>query len=198
LVKADNLNFSKAGVKAVVREIFLPWYNAYRFLIQNISKWEAKENKSFEFVENIEEFSENFNVTDKWIQSALQILIRNVRKEMSEYKLYNVVPQLITFLENLTNWYVRLNRLRLKGDVDEVSMKVSLNVLFDVLLKVNVLMAPYVPFLTESMYQNMKLVINNESKFYRESIHHVMISDVNDRLMNEVITEKMKDVMSII
>jgi isoleucyl-tRNA synthetase len=54
LVKADNLNFSKAGVKAVVREIFLPWYNAYRFLIQNISKWEAKENKSFEFVENIE------------------------------------------------------------------------------------------------------------------------------------------------
>lgn len=101
-------------------------------------------------------------------------------------------------MENLTNWYVRLNRLRLKGDADEISMKVSLNVLFDVLLKVNVLMAPYVPFLTESMYQNMKLVINNESKFYKESIHHVMISDVNDRLMNEVITEKMKDVMSII
>jgi len=39
LVRADNLNFSKAGVKAVVREIFLPWYNAYRFLVQNISKW---------------------------------------------------------------------------------------------------------------------------------------------------------------
>ena len=77
-------------------------------------------------------------------------------------------------------------------------MKVSLNVLFDVLLKVNVLMAPYVPFLTETMYQNMKLVINKKSKFYQESIHHVMISDVNDRLMNEVITEKMKDVMSII
>lgn len=39
LVKAENLNFSKVGVKAVVREIFLPWYNAYRFLIQNITKW---------------------------------------------------------------------------------------------------------------------------------------------------------------
>lgn len=58
---------------------------------------------------------DHFNVTDKWIQSALQILIQNVRKEMSEYKLYNVVPSLITFLEYLTNWYVRLNRLRLKG-----------------------------------------------------------------------------------
>lgn len=67
-------------------------------------------------------------------------------------------------------------------------MKVSLNVLFDVLLKVNVLMSPYVPFLTEHMYQNMKLVIKSNSVFYKESIHHVMISDVNEKLMNEAIT----------
>lgn len=39
LVRADNLNFSDEGVRDVVRDIFLPWYNAYRFLIQNISKW---------------------------------------------------------------------------------------------------------------------------------------------------------------
>lgn len=141
---------------------------------------------------------ENFNVTDKWIQSALQILIKNVRKEMSEYKLYNVVPALITFLEYLTNWYVRLNRLRLKGESDDLNWKVSLNVLFDVLLKVNILMSPIVPFLTESMYQNMRLVIKKDSKLNQESIHHVMISDVNEKLLNEAITEKMKDVMSII
>lgn len=67
---------------------------------------------------------------------------------MGEYKLYNVVPQLIKFLENLTNWYVRLNRLRLKGEVDDLNMEVSLNVLFDVLLKVNVLMSPIVPYFT--------------------------------------------------
>jgi isoleucyl-tRNA synthetase len=83
---------------------------------------------------------------------------------MSEYKLYNVVPPLITFLEYLTNWYVRLNRPRLKGDSDDLNMTVSLNVLFDVLMKVNVLMSPIVPFLTESMYQNMKLVVNKNSQ----------------------------------
>ena len=54
-------------------------------------------------------------------------------------------------------------------------MKVSLNVLYDVLLKINVLMSPFVPFLTESMYQNMKLVIKKDSKLYQESIHHVSI-----------------------
>lgn len=117
---------------------------------------------------------------------------------MSDYKLYNVVPPLINFLEYLTNWYVRLNRQRLKGEVDEIQMKISLNVLYDVLLKVNVLMSPFVPFLTESMYQNMKLVIKKDSKLYQESIHHVSIPEVNERLLNESITEKMNDVMSII
>lgn len=44
LVRADNLNFSKSGVKGIVKDIFLPWYNAYRFLIHNIS---ANEQLSF-------------------------------------------------------------------------------------------------------------------------------------------------------
>ncbi len=39
LVKGETLNFKQEGVKGVVKEVFLPWYNAYRFLIQNISRW---------------------------------------------------------------------------------------------------------------------------------------------------------------
>lgn len=103
---------------------------------------------------------------------------------MGEYKLYNVVPSLITFLGYLTNWYVRLNRARLKGETDDLGWKVCLNVLFDVLLKVNVLMSPIVPFLTETMYQNMKLVIKKDSKLNQESIHHVLIAEVNEKLLN--------------
>lgn len=147
-------------------------------MIQNISKLEAKTGKPFVFHENILELSSQFNVTDKWIESALQILLRNVRKEMGEYKLYNVVPQLITFLEQLTNWYVRLNRSRLKGDDSDEDMQLSLNVLFDVLFKTNVLMSPVVPFLTEHMYQNMKLVINTASHLFQNSIHHILIAEV--------------------
>lgn len=77
-------------------------------------------------------------------------------------------------------------------------MKVSLNVLFDVLLKVNILMSPFVPFLTESMFQNMKKVIKKDSKLYQESIHHLTIPKVNLKFLNESINEKMKDAMSII
>ena len=56
---------------------------------------------------------------------------------------------------------MRLNRNRLKGELGEEQQLVSLNVLFDVLLTINVLMSPLVPFITEEMYQNMKLVIRN-------------------------------------
>jgi len=77
-------------------------------------------------------------------------------------------------------------------------MKVSINVLFDVLFKVNALMSPIVPFLTENMYQNMKLVIHKESKLKQDSIHHVFIAEVNDKLIDENITQQMSNVMRII
>ena len=53
---------------------------------------------------------------DRWIITANQHLIKNVRHEMDSYKLYNVVRPMLDFLEQLTNWYVRLNRPRIKGD----------------------------------------------------------------------------------
>jgi isoleucyl-tRNA synthetase len=82
---------------------------------------------------------------------------------MELYKLYTVVPKLLSFLENLTNWYVRLNRLRLKGETDEADWFVALNVLYEVIHKANVLMAPYAPFITEMMYDNMKKVLSQNN-----------------------------------
>lgn len=51
VVRADNLPFSENEVKQLVRKVFLPWYNSYRFLIQNIQRWEELTGKNFEFDE---------------------------------------------------------------------------------------------------------------------------------------------------
>lgn len=53
---------------------------------------------------------------DKWIIATTQHLIRLVDDEMANYKLYNVVKHIFNFLENLTNWYLRLSRSRMKGE----------------------------------------------------------------------------------
>ena len=80
--------------------------------------------------------SQNANYLDKYIIAASQHMIKSVRHEMDNYRLYNVVRHLLTFLENLTNWYVRLNRTRMKGESTVEDQREALTILFDVLLSV--------------------------------------------------------------
>ena len=63
-----ELCFKKEGVHGVVRDIFLPWYNVYRFLIQNAQRWEAHTGKTFQFDETILHNKANItNIMDRWI-----------------------------------------------------------------------------------------------------------------------------------
>eukprot|EP00976_Prorocentrum_cordatum_P103682 1193564-Prorocentrum_minimum.AAC.3 len=96
------------------------------------------------------------NVLDRWILAATQTLTRQVEKEMEAYKLYNVVPRLLTFIEQLTNIYVRFNRKRLKGAKGPEDTVRALGTLYSVLMTLCKAMAPCTPFFTETMYQNLR------------------------------------------
>jgi isoleucyl-tRNA synthetase len=70
VVRAEPLKFSEVGVKGIVRDVFLPWFNAYRFLIQNISRWEKSTGKNFVFDPTLKEtifLDPSSNIMDKWI-----------------------------------------------------------------------------------------------------------------------------------
>lgn len=119
VVRAEPLKFASEGVKGIVRDVFLPWFNAYRFLIQNISRLEKTTQTQFTFDPTLKSKlsgKADANIMDKWIIAANQNLIKFVRDEMDNYRLYNVVKHMLSFLEQLTNWYVRLNRSRMKGE----------------------------------------------------------------------------------
>jgi isoleucyl-tRNA synthetase len=115
LVKGESLNFKDEGVKDIIRDIFLPWYNAYRFLIQNIQRFEKDTKQTYTFDENVST-TQITNLMDLWIMSSSQSLISYVRDQMATYHLDTVAPRLLNFLDELTNWYVRLNRPRIKGE----------------------------------------------------------------------------------
>lgn len=109
---------------------------------------------------------------DKWIIAANQNLIKYVRNEMDNYRLYNVVRHMLQFLEELTNWYVRLNRSRMKGEEGIEEQYTSLNTLFDVLLNTTIMMSCITPFLSEWIYLNLRNGITDENKeYYADSIH---------------------------
>ena len=131
--------------------------------------------KNFIYDPNMKKaLGENDNLMDRWIVSANQNLIKLVRHEMDNYKLYNVVRPLLSFLEQLTNWYVRLNRSRMKGEEGLEDQTKSLNILFDVLLNTCILMSCITPFITEHMYQNLRNGISEDDKeLHQESIHFI-------------------------
>ncbi|XP_073681649.1 isoleucine--tRNA ligase, cytoplasmic-like [Garra rufa] len=141
VVRAENLRFKEEGVRDVLKDVFLPWYNAYRFLVQNVQR--LKKEEAIEFLYNERTASASDNIMDKWIQSFTQSLIQFFRDEMGAYRLYTVVPKLVKFVDMLTNWYVRTNRRRLKGESGTEDCMRALETLFSVLFSMCRLMVSH-------------------------------------------------------
>ena len=201
VVRAETLKFSKDGVQAIVRDIFLPWFNAYRFCIQNITRLEKRTNTPFIFDPEMRQAvfqSENANYLDKYIVASSQHMIKYVRQEMDNYRLYNVVRHMLTFLENLTNWYVRLNRTRMKGESSAEDQKTALTILFDVLMSATQLMAPITPFISEYLYQNLRNGLHENDPLNCESIHFTAVPDFSDALIDEEIMATVERMQSAI
>ncbi len=154
VVRAESLKFQESGVLGVVKEVFLPLYNAVRFFVQNVERWEANSTKKFS--PSTDKVRATTNPTDVWISAATQGLIKFVHEEMDSYRLYTVMPALVRFVTQLTNWYVRLNRDRLNWKGGESESEMGLQVLYNVLLDVTILMSPFTPFITEFVYQHLR------------------------------------------
>ena len=129
VVRGEELRFREQGVKDVVRDVFLPWYNAYRFLVQVVRRY--KNEEAGDIVGSMAHIKSD-NLMDQWIQAAAAGLLQFVNKEMKAYRLYTVVPRLLKFMEDLTNWYVKMNRTRLKGGKGAADAHLSIRVLFQV------------------------------------------------------------------
>nr|MBP9674145.1 isoleucine--tRNA ligase [Bacteriovoracaceae bacterium] len=159
LVRGEELRFTDDGVKEVVRRVLLPWYNAFNFFktYAEVDGWNAKEHS----------ISSSENILDQWLLSKLQSLTLKVTQEMESYRLYNVVPALINFIDDLTNWYIRLNRRRFWEGGLTPDKKKAYSTLFKTLTDTAKLMAPFTPFLSEHIFLSLKKFSCEEE----ESIH---------------------------
>ncbi len=146
LVRAEEQRFTDDGVRDMVRRALLPWYNAFSFLrtYAEIDGWSPANGDTA-----------SGNVLDRWILSRLQTLKTNVAHEMEGYRLYAVVPQLFAFIEDLTNWYIRLNRSRFWAEGLEADKTAAYGTLYRVLRELSMVMAPFAPFLSEHLYREL-------------------------------------------
>ena len=147
LVKGEEQRFSDEGVKDMVRRALLPWLNAFKFLYTyaEIDNWRPEAH-----------FSASTNIMDQWILSRLESLKESVVNEMEGYRLYNVMPSLFEFIEDLTNWYIRLNRARFWTEGTSQDKLSAYHTLYEALVELSISMAPFAPFLSEALYQELK------------------------------------------
>jgi isoleucyl-tRNA synthetase len=147
LLRGEDLIFQDQGVKDIARALLLPLWNAYSFLATygNSEGWTPTPELAQGVISR-----EDKDQLDLWILSRLEGLSQSVAAHMEEYRLYLIVDQLVTFMDDLTNWYIRLSRRRFWSDD-----RASYETLFYVLLEFSKILAPFAPFFAEFLYGNL-------------------------------------------
>jgi isoleucyl-tRNA synthetase len=147
VVRAEPLRFSEAGLKDVVRTVVLPTWNALAFFTTYAVA------DSYDPRRATARAPAQRHVLDRWILSVMQSLIRDVNTEMEAYRLYQVVPRLTAFIDDLTNWYLRTSRRRF-WDAGQAQVD-AFATLYEVLTTFARVLAPFMPFLTEEIHQRL-------------------------------------------
>jgi len=147
VVKGESLRFAEEGVKHALRHLLIPLWNSYSFFITyaNIDKWEPGNSKP----------GQSDNLLDQWIESSLAHLCQEVTAAMDNYDLQRAVRPFVTFIEDLTNWYIRRSRRRFWKSDDDGDKQQAYVTLYHVLIELCKIAAPFTPFIAEEIYQNL-------------------------------------------
>ncbi len=146
-VKADDLCFSERGVEVVLRQIIIPLWNAHSFFMTyaRIYNWRPNPNRQ-----------PPHTIIDQWILAKLNKLIKDVEEGMDDYDLSRAVDPFVGFIDELTNWYIRRSRRRFWADEDSQDRREAFETLHHVLIELSKIAAPFIPFLSEAIYRNIR------------------------------------------
>ena len=155
VVHAEDLCFSEEGVKHALRELLIPLWNAYTFFVTyaRVDGWRPAPRDGSG---GGGEAAEPSNLLDRWILSALDRLTEEVVTAMDGYDLQQAVRPFVRFLEDLTNWYIRRSRRRFWKSSDDADKAEAYATLYEVLLRLSRIAAPFVPFVSEAIHANLR------------------------------------------
>lgn len=135
------------------------------------------------------------NVMDKWILSRLNTLVKNVCKSLDEYRLTEPSRELDKFVDDLSNWYVRRCRGRFWASGMEQDKVDAFMTLYTVLSTLCRLAAPFTPFMTEAMYQN---IVRSVDKNAPLSVHLSEYPTADESLIDSELEESMDAVLKVV
>lgn len=183
VVKAEDLRFSEQGLELVLRQILIPLWNAYGFFITyaRIYGWKPSRTPP-----------KPAAVIDRWILSCLNGLAAQVEEGMDAYDLSRGVEPFVGFIDQLTNWYIRRSRRRFWEDEATQDRMEAFETLYTTLVTLSKITAPFIPFISEAIWQNLK------GEGMAESVHLADFPKVSDDLRDVRLEEAMRAVQTAV
>ena len=179
----DNLRFDEAGVDEVRRKFFGTLFNTYKLFAQYA---------------NIDGFDPSAEAVpaakrpeiDRWILSKLNSLVRDVRASYEDYDITTAGRLIQDFVcDELSNWYVRLNRKRFWGSEKSLDKDAAYQTLYEVLVKVAVLASPIAPFYMDQLYRDLTAPCHSERS--EESVHLTLMPEADASMIDAGLEDRM-------
>jgi isoleucyl-tRNA synthetase len=173
----NSRRFSVNLVGEVVRKFMNTLWNTYSFFVtySNLSDWGLGTGDRGSGSPSHQ--SSVTNLLDAWLLSELNRLVRDVTEAYETYDVLGATRPIDAFVDNLSNWYVRLNRRRFwEGD------PAALQTLYQALVTLSKLLAPSMPFISEEIYQNLVVRVDESAP---NSVHLARWPEVDESLIDE-------------
>jgi len=183
-----NLNFGYKIADEVRRQFIFLFWNSYRFFVTyaQLNNWQTDEAHQ-----------ESDNKLDQWIVSRLENTKNQVEKNLDRFHHHLAIGEIEQFLNDLSLWYVRRSRNRVNPvNNNKKDLNCCLATLYYCLRQISLLLAPFIPFLTETIWQ--ALAGNGNNWQVNDSIHLVAWPIVNKKAINQNLEKQMAFVRNIV
>ncbi|MEM1997832.1 MAG: isoleucine--tRNA ligase [Candidatus Bathyarchaeia archaeon] len=170
----QNLLFGYKRAEEAKKRFLMPLWNIYSFFVTyaNLDEWSPRNLVPYD----------SLSPLDKWALSKLNVLIRDVTRFLEDFNPYDAAIAIERFVDDLSTWYIRRSRRRFwKSERDE-DKNAAYTTLYICLITLIRLLAPFTPFLTEEIYQNIVRSVDPNAP---ESIHHNDWPTVDEKMIDE-------------
>ena len=176
-----DLLFGYGKADEVRRQFLLPLWNAYTFFVSyaRVDGWTPGRGR----VE-----ATALTQLDRWILARLNQVVAGVTERLNDYDAYGATLLIEPFIDDLTNWYIRRSRRRFWKSEQDADKNAAYATLYRVLTTLCRLLAPFVPFVTEAMYQNLVRSVDPTAP---ESVHHTDWPQADLTAVDESLLERM-------
>jgi len=187
-VPGQNTRFFDNAATDAVREFLLKIWNVYSFFVTyaNIDGWSADAERPA--------LAERPDM-DRWVLAELDATVRAVRQELDDYKSHMAVRHLLGFVDGLSNWYVRRSRARFWASDDSADKQAAFGTLYEVLVDLTKLGAPFIPFMTETLFQNL---VRKNDPSAAESVHLASFPEADAARVDDQLRQTMNRVRNVV